>query len=76
MNNNYISAWISGGIGNQLIQISITLEYARKYNKTPIFYKDNSKNINGHSESIFNEYRYGLNIIDDINIYKCGTFYF
>jgi len=37
MDNNYVSCWIHGGIGNQLFQIANTLEYANKYNKTPIF---------------------------------------
>jgi hypothetical protein len=33
----YVSCNICGGIGNQLFQIAITLNYAKKYNKTPIF---------------------------------------
>lgn len=37
MNNNYISCWISGGLGNQLFQIATCLEYKKKYNKDLIF---------------------------------------
>lgn len=33
----YVSCNICGGIGNQLFQIATTLDYANKYNKTPIF---------------------------------------
>lgn len=35
--NNYVSCWIHGGLGNQLFQIASTLEYAKKYKKNPIF---------------------------------------
>ena len=35
--NNYVSCVIQGGLGNQLFQIAVTLDYADKYNKTPIF---------------------------------------
>lgn len=38
--NNYISCWISGGLGNQLFQIATCLEYKRKYNKELIFKKE------------------------------------
>jgi len=37
MTSNLISADIIGGLGNQLFQIAIVLEYSKKYNKTPIF---------------------------------------
>jgi len=34
---NYISTWISGGIGNQLFQIANCIEYKNKYNKEMVF---------------------------------------
>lgn len=33
----YVSCNICGGIGNQLFQIAVTLSYAKKYDKIPIF---------------------------------------
>ena len=35
--NNYVSSWIHGGLGNQLFQIAASLEYSKKYKKIPIF---------------------------------------
>ena len=36
-NKEYVSCNICGGIGNQLFQIAVTLDYSLKYNKIPIF---------------------------------------
>jgi len=38
MPNGIVTAYIQGGLGNQLFQIAATYNYAYKYNKTPIFF--------------------------------------
>lgn len=49
---NYISAWISGGLGNQLFQIAVCMEYKRKYNKELIFkYEENLWHPFNHKRS-------------------------
>lgn len=77
MSNNYVSANIVGGLGNQLFQIAITLEYAKKYNKIPIFKEKNINDIEKPHEitafsTLFNNNLniYSSNIIFDNNYYE------
>lgn len=73
--SNYVSIDMDGGLGNQLIQIAITLEYAKNHNKYPIFLKkDKFYDYNNHSLSILHDYRYLLTIIDDIDLFNTIKF--
>ena len=62
---NFVSVEINGGLGNQLFQIAITLEYAKKHNKKAIFRNKQQNELNkAHEETAFDNFLIGLNIMD------------
>lgn len=67
---NFVSSKLIGGLGNQLFQIAIVIEYAKNNNKIPIFKEKNKEDIvKEHEKTPFSSFLKDNLLVIDYDIY-------